>query len=200
MKQKEKYLFSFKKGFTLIEVSITAAIIGLMAVVAFVSLQRGKIDKEVNAVAQQVAASIREAQNYALAGKQISTTTTTCGFGFRRVNATTYNLFYNHTTNVITKCDDVVKIYSTALPNNVSANVYANIVLPNRVSFLNNVATGVITSQRMYFAAPFGNIFNFDGSSLVSVKTLLVRKTPITYAICVSSGGSVEVVKGSVCP
>ncbi len=200
MKQKEKYLLSAKDGFTLIEVLITAAIIGLMTAAVFVSLQRGKTDKEVNAVAQQIATSIREAQNYALSGKQISTTTTTCGFGFRRVNATTYNLFYNHTTNVITKCDDVVKMYSTALPNNVSANVYSAIVLPNGVTFLNNAATGVTTSQRIYFSAPFGNIFNFDGNSLTSVKTLLVRKDPITYAICVNSGGSVEVVKGSVCP
>ncbi len=191
-----KKSLSFECGFTLVEVLITAAIIGIMTSATFVSIQRGKIDKEVRVVAEQVASAIREAQNYALSGKQPSATDTACGFGFRRSTATAYDIFYNHTTATTVDCGDIVKYYSTTIPNDVSDSFYSSdIVLPNGVSFFNNAATGVANLQKVYFLIPFANVHNFDGSPSTNVKTFLVRKDPITYAICVSPIGVVEIEK-----
>lgn len=180
----------FVSGFTLLEVLVVVAIIGIMTSVAFVSVQRGKIDKEVSAAAEQVASAIREAQNYALSGKQPSTTETTCGFGFRRINLTRYNIFYNHTTASLSTCADVPKIYDTA----IASSNFTGITLPNGVLF-----NGTTSVQRMYFSIPFGMMFNNDGSSLVSIKRFLVYKDTIYYAICVNPGGFVEVRKGNSC-
>lgn len=186
----------FVAGFTLLEVLATVFIIGIMATVALVSTHRGKIDKEVSIAAQQVASSIREAQNYALSGKQPDAINTTCGFGFRRSNANTYNVFYNHTTESLTTCDKIIKYYSTTIPNQVSTGLNSSgIILSNGVSFYNNVATGAMNSQIVYFLTPFAIVYNFDGDALGAIKTIMVGKDSIYYAICVSPVGVVEVKK-----
>ncbi|HBO17220.1 MAG: hypothetical protein UR69_C0002G0124 [Candidatus Moranbacteria bacterium GW2011_GWE2_35_2-] len=186
----------FVPGFTLLEVLVTVAIIGIMATVALVSTQRGKIDKEVSVAAEQVASSIREAQNYALSGKQPDATNTACGFGFRRSSANAYSVFYNHTTEDLVTCNAIIKYYSTTIPNQVSASLNSSgIILPNGVSFYNNASTGAMNSQIVYFLIPFAIVYNFDGDTLGAIKTIMVGKDSIYYAICVSPVGAVEVKK-----
>ena len=60
-----------KKAFTLIELLIVIAIIGIMSSVVFVSMQNSKTETELKVAAREVAAAIREAQNNALTGKMI---------------------------------------------------------------------------------------------------------------------------------
>lgn len=60
-----------KKAFTLIELLIVIAIIGIMSSVVFVSMQNSKTETELKTAAREVAAAIREAQNNALTGKMI---------------------------------------------------------------------------------------------------------------------------------
>ena len=59
----------YKKAVTLIELIITVAIIGIMTGVLLVSTSGSRTDKALEAAAREVAATIREAQNYALTGK-----------------------------------------------------------------------------------------------------------------------------------
>ncbi|MFH0969473.1 MAG: type II secretion system protein [Patescibacteria group bacterium] len=61
-----------KKAFSIIEVLIVIAIIGIMTAATIVSLQSGKTDKELETAAREVSAAIREAQNNALTGKNAS--------------------------------------------------------------------------------------------------------------------------------
>lgn len=62
-------------GFTLPEVLITTAIISLVAAISLISLSDVKKRQEVNGAMRQVASAVREAQNYALTGKNISSGT-----------------------------------------------------------------------------------------------------------------------------
>jgi prepilin-type N-terminal cleavage/methylation domain-containing protein len=58
-------------GFTLIELMISMAILSIMTTVTIVSMGGAKTKQEVEGAARQVAAALREAQNYALTGKNI---------------------------------------------------------------------------------------------------------------------------------
>ena len=59
----------YKKAVTLIELIITIAIIGIMTGVLLVSFGSSRTDKALETAARETAATIREAQNYALTGK-----------------------------------------------------------------------------------------------------------------------------------
>lgn len=63
-----------KKAFSLVELMVIIGIIGIMSSVVIVSLQRGRVEKELETSAREVSAAIREAQNNALTGKSASST------------------------------------------------------------------------------------------------------------------------------
>ncbi|MFA6974148.1 MAG: type II secretion system protein [Parcubacteria group bacterium] len=84
---------SFKKynsAFTLVELLVVIAFIGIMTSVALVSFQSSKDKKIVETEARKVAATIREAQNYALTGKGISVSCGTINFCYN--NSAQYSI------------------------------------------------------------------------------------------------------------
>ena len=72
----------YKKAVTLIELIITVAIIGIMTGVLLVSTSGSRTDKALEAAARKVAATIREAQNYALTGKDAGAGCNTYTFSY----------------------------------------------------------------------------------------------------------------------
>ncbi len=63
-------------GFSLLEILITVAIISIMTTASMVSLRGLRDGRAVDAGARTLAASVREAQNYALTGRNIAPTPT----------------------------------------------------------------------------------------------------------------------------
>lgn len=59
-------------GFTLVEVVVTTAALSIMAAVTIMSLSGNKTRHEVQSATRLVASVLREAQNYALTGKNIT--------------------------------------------------------------------------------------------------------------------------------
>src|SRR3989338_8872679 len=84
-------------GFTLIEVMVVVALMGIMAALSIVSLESGRIERELEANAREFVGIVREAQNYALTGRQIGGNTT-CSFSVAWA-ASAYSLRYTPSGN-----------------------------------------------------------------------------------------------------
>jgi prepilin-type N-terminal cleavage/methylation domain-containing protein len=115
-------LLENKKGFSLLEVTVVMAIIGIMTVVSLASLQSNKADKELETAALGIEAAIREAQNNALAGKNASTA----------LGCTKYNFTYG--SNAYSVGGGGCPLTSYALGNGInfsnSSNLSFSFVIP----------------------------------------------------------------------
>ena len=60
------------RGFTLVELVVAMALISIMATATVVSMSGSKTKQEVQAASHLVASALREAQNYALTGKNMT--------------------------------------------------------------------------------------------------------------------------------
>lgn len=80
------------RGFTLIEVMIVIAIIGITSALVFVSLSTGKTGRLLERSSREVMAALREAQNYAVSGRSTAINENNTSFGMQIVSATAYNV------------------------------------------------------------------------------------------------------------
>ena len=111
-----------QQGFTLIELLVVIALVGIMTMVMIASLRDGRDTRAVDAVARQVAATIRMAQGYAVAGRYMGGGRIPCTFRFFANSASgTYGVRYTYHTKTSTTCTTTptpIVTYSTA--NNVA--------------------------------------------------------------------------------
>jgi prepilin-type N-terminal cleavage/methylation domain-containing protein len=71
-----------RQGFSLIELMITIAIAGIMTAATLVSMNAMREKKAVEGAAREVAAVVRETQNYALTGKGLTVSSASCSYVF----------------------------------------------------------------------------------------------------------------------
>lgn len=162
-----------KKGFSFIELMVVIAIIGIMTAVTTVSLGNTRTKKEVEVAAREVAAAIREAQNYALAGKQVSGAEYPCDYKFNAmVGTSNYNIAYDYHIYGNAACNPK-NLYSSSLKNGVSFES----VPPNPISF----------------SIPYG--------SINPAARVVLGKSSSRYTVCVNFSGNIEEKIGDVaCP
>jgi prepilin-type N-terminal cleavage/methylation domain-containing protein len=182
----------FKKrydGYSVVEVMVVMAIIGIMSAALIVSVGSSREKKTVESEALKVAASIREAKNYALTGKTLDTANNfPCDGRFVApvtAPATNYYVKYGYRTSA-NKCSDGAN--GTA----PSAGTVSSGVLQDGVKF---TVVPASPNGRTIFSVPFGVIMN-EGVS--PPMRYVISKGNSSYTICVSASGIVSTLEGNV--
>lgn len=109
-----KHLF---KAYTLIEVSVVIAIIGIVSAILLVNPGSSRSVRDLANTGQEIVSVLREAQNDALAGFQGSSSYKPCGFKFWW-NSTTYKVIYQYKQGDACTGESDLRVYQ--LSNGVS--------------------------------------------------------------------------------
>ncbi len=108
-----------KAGFTLLELMVVVAIIGIMSAVGFVSLSDSRNQKAVDLEARKVASVLRMTQNYAVSGYSLDINKIPCQFTFTSMSTGSYSISYNYRSPVGV-CGSPQLISTFTVANNVS--------------------------------------------------------------------------------
>ncbi|MDD5464245.1 MAG: prepilin-type N-terminal cleavage/methylation domain-containing protein [Candidatus Moranbacteria bacterium] len=176
MKQK---FSKIKKGFSLVEMLIVAAIMIFMTGVLFVNQNGKKASSDVEVMARQIAAQIRALQNEALNGKRFDTNAD----GIADINACRF--YFDAPAGL----SYYVKYYSNC------AVAPTEIVSAAQTVSLNKKRVSIVGSAtNLFFSPPDGRV---DG-----VKTIVIKSTiaNVCASVNVSINGSVTEQKNVACP
>ena len=169
-----------KRGFTLVELMVVMAMTAIMISVTIVSLSGSRDKKAVESEARKFAAVVREAQNYALTGKQFASGRVTCSIGVDPIAGDpepdeSYRVAYAYRNGA--DC-----------ASGTSSGTVAMNTLSNGVKFSGSDVPA------FNFAVPRGE------TGLGSVLRIGLSKGSAIYSVCVYPTGRVEDVSGVSCP
>lgn len=157
---------------------VAIAIVGILTAAAIVPLNKSRTKKEVEVAAREVAASIREAQNYALAGKNDSDGRYPCRIRWRTNDPTSYFIRFWRTNPATGSCgsqrDDKKINYS----------------LQNGVEF-RNIVNAITTFVTFDFTLPFGSYSSSALGSGLTQGTVTLKKGSYCVDVSVSSAGNI---------
>jgi prepilin-type N-terminal cleavage/methylation domain-containing protein len=159
------------RAFTLIEVMVVVAIIGIMAGIVIIPLGNGRIERELEANAREFVGVVREAQNYALTGRQAVAGTDPCRFHMSW-SGSNYTLTYWYKDAGGT-CNQTSPMAAYTLKNGV---VFGN-------------------SDTLYFTLPHANLDFSTGS-----RGATLTKQSISHIACVYADGRISDQSGASCP
>lgn len=81
-----------RSGFTLIEIMLVVAIVGITTATVFVSLSGSRSTRGLDRASREVSAALREAQNYALSGRSTAISENNTFFGLQISSPTAYSV------------------------------------------------------------------------------------------------------------
>lgn len=172
--REEKLNLCTKKGMSLIEVIIIIAIIGIMSSISIVSLVTTKRNSELESSAEEMVAVLREAQNYSLTGKEISSACSNY-----RVTLTGGSSYFlqTYTTNAGGSPCGII---------NSSYNFKNGVVPSAGVGYIN-------------FAAPHGSITRTAGGATGNWFVITLSKSGGSYYVCFNNAGLIKKTTSNVC-
>lgn len=164
----------FSRGFSLVEVLLVIAFIGIMTAVTFVSLSGKRTDEALKGAAREVAAAVRVAQNNALSGvKESGNDNGLCRHLLKWTNGNaTSTLSVIHLKNNGTNCSSSSDTQEFSLGDRA---------LENGVVFVGTGAVG--------FSVPQGNLYSESGPP--ATQSIVFTKAGRFAAVCVLPSGIV---------
>jgi type II secretory pathway pseudopilin PulG len=189
-----------KKGFTMIELIIIFTIVFIMTAILMSMSYKDRERKELQAVAREVTASIREAQNYSLTGKQTGTDTMPCAFQIA-LNKGSYQI--NHSTRALDAENCNGATFKSFFANGL-------VELSNGVTIEEIVAIDPSAPtakpdivNTIEFDVPYGKI-TINNDSKYSGAEIVLNKNDKYYHLCLHSTGLIEdkgitTSKGYIC-
>lgn len=168
---------SIYKGFTLIEVIVVIAIIGIMSSIMLAMMAENRIRSQVEAAAIEFSARLRTLQNDSLVGK-FDSSGIACGYVLD-TSATSYKVSYAYAptcANVVNLCTASEKkmIYQTNIPNGVKVSP---------------AGSGVC------FTIPFGKVLNKDGGGFTGASFTFTKGPFSSRAVNVCKTGDIKIGK-----
>lgn len=173
----------YAKAFTLVELMVVVAIIGITSTIVVVSLVNARLERQVLGASQKIASVIRAAQNDALTGRSTGSTEKNCWYGVKFTAPSTYQIVSYDRGSV-----------ANAPCGGASVNIKGTFSLESGVEF-DDPARDVIA-----FYLPRGEVwYGNDASSMQAVPagttsayTLTLRKSDKSAYVCIYPGGRIE--------
>ncbi|HHH12444.1 MAG TPA: type II secretion system protein GspH [Candidatus Moranbacteria bacterium] len=157
-----------RKGFTMVELLVVVAIIGIMTSAVLVSLADSRAKKNAETSAREVAAALRLAQNYAVSGRIFDRSKIPCRYSFVITSPSSYEIRYTHHPLGNPTCTTVPEtVESFALPEGT-------------------VLTG---ASPIHFTIPNGSL---SPSPTGGRYVLTVNTSGAAVNVCVDAGGTVR--------
>ena len=181
-----------QKGFTFIEVIIIFTIIFIMTAILLGTSYKDRSKKEIESVAREVAATIREAQNNALTGKQKENDYMPCAFKFA---------FQTHSYEIKRSYRAVDDVCPPDTSDGVDQSFLKTVQLPegvrmNSITKKYNGSTSD-TDDNIIFLVPYGDFIvtqrNNDATDAKGIDVRIERDDGSErYHICVHATGLIE--------
>ena len=169
----------FKKAFTLIEILVVISIISIATAMTLASVTGQRNVRYVERASREVAASLREAQGYALAGWKGPVTASVCGYHVVMPAGSDYTVVNTYPTGACTS-NAVIATYS----------LKAGVVFPAYT----NIAFSLPRAEPLYLT----------GAVMAPITTpvlITLSRSGLSYYVCVySTGRIVENGPSSTCP
>jgi prepilin-type N-terminal cleavage/methylation domain-containing protein len=140
---------NYHRGFTLIEILVTIAIIGILSTITL-AISGKNPDRDIRQEADRLSTFVRSVQNKSLSGEKPSVALTgkLCGYGIKSTSSTKFQIYYVQSASLDESC-------STHL-NDAGTNIVAEIF-----NFRNGVSigSGFSTTDKLFFLIPNGEVY-----------------------------------------
>lgn len=178
IKKKNK---NFKKGFTLIELLIVIAIIGIMTAALLVSMSSGGVNNTLKVAGRQLSAALREAQNYALTGKQKEDGSYPCAFKFS-TNLLDDGFYYYE-----------IEYASRSINEQCEQSDEGEYIFEDFVGPVKLVGVDTISVKEIAFTVPHATYTPIDPSTIEQTEFILSKRGK-EYKVVVYASGRIEEV------